>query len=421
GMMAADGGTAKDFKRYEITESGVSPRALPGTKGYQFIGATDEHMESGELISDVLAGLPEVVEERRKMHEKRMRKLDGLRKDSPPPEMWGSRNADLTLISWGSTWGAAHEAILQVEEKEGMKVNSVEFPTIFPFHVDEAQKLLRAVEHPRRLGHRLLEQPPAFPVDVRVPCDPWPRAPGRGGRQAREPGAERHRHRRGRRRIRDRPRPLHPRDAPELRHHLRRHEQPDLRPHDRPGEPDLGEGHEDEVDADRRRDREPDRPDLPGPRVRRDLCGPRLQRGREDDGGARQRRDRAQRLRADRLPLAVRHVQQGEHLRLLPRARVRSGEGRPRSERHEGGLREGDRVADGSARPDPSWALLSEQGNADLRGPGDFAPEGPSGPTAFGGRGSGGAPLGVPLKEAWDQRNVQASAGLNRPVHGGNE
>jgi len=138
--------SAKDFKRYEITESGVSPRALPGTKGYQFIGATDEHMESGELISDVLAGLPEFVEERRKMHEKRMRKLDGLRKDSPPPEMWGSRNADLTLISWGSTWGAAHEAILQVEEKEGMKVNSLEFPTIFPFHVDEAQKLLRGVK-----------------------------------------------------------------------------------------------------------------------------------------------------------------------------------------------------------------------------------------------------------------------------------
>src|SRR5213082_1733170 len=143
GMMAADGGTAKDFKRYEITESGVSPRALPGTKGYQFIGATDEHMENGELISDVLAGLPEFVEERRKMHEKRMRKLDGLRKDSPAPELWGSRNADLTLINWGSTWGPAHEAILQVEEKEGMKVNSLEFPTIFPFHVDEAQKLLR--------------------------------------------------------------------------------------------------------------------------------------------------------------------------------------------------------------------------------------------------------------------------------------
>jgi 2-oxoglutarate ferredoxin oxidoreductase subunit alpha len=147
GMMAADGGgSSKDFRRYQITDSGVSPRSLPGTKGFQFIGATDEHMENGELISDVLAGLPEFVEERRKMHEKRMRKLDGLRKDTPKPEIWGPKNADLTVILWGSTWGAAHEAILQVEEHEGIKVNSLEFPTVFPFHVEETQQLLRGVK-----------------------------------------------------------------------------------------------------------------------------------------------------------------------------------------------------------------------------------------------------------------------------------
>ena len=146
GMMAADGGTAKDYRRYAITDSGVSPRALPGTKGFQHVAATDEHMENSDLISDVLSGLPEFVEERRKMHEKRMRKLDGLRKDTPPPELWGSKNADLTILLWGSTWGPAHEAILQVEEHEGMKVNSLEFPTVYPFHVDETQRLLRGVK-----------------------------------------------------------------------------------------------------------------------------------------------------------------------------------------------------------------------------------------------------------------------------------
>jgi 2-oxoglutarate ferredoxin oxidoreductase subunit alpha len=146
GMMAADGGTAQGYKRYLITDSGVSPRALPGTKGFEFVAATDEHMESSELISDVLSGLPEYVEERRKMHAKRMRKLDGLRKDTPPPELWGPRNADLTLIVWGSTWGAAHEAIQQIEEKEGVKVNSLEFPTLFPFHAEQTQQILRGVK-----------------------------------------------------------------------------------------------------------------------------------------------------------------------------------------------------------------------------------------------------------------------------------
>jgi 2-oxoglutarate/2-oxoacid ferredoxin oxidoreductase subunit alpha len=146
GMMAADGGTPQGYKRYQITESGVSPRALPGTKGFEFVAATDEHMENSELISDVLAGLPEFVEERRKMHAKRMRKLDGLRKDTPPPEVWGPKNADLTLIVWGSTWGPAHEAILQIEEKEGIKVNSLEFPTLFPFHTEQTQQILRGVK-----------------------------------------------------------------------------------------------------------------------------------------------------------------------------------------------------------------------------------------------------------------------------------
>src|SRR5207247_1737381 len=82
--------------------------------------------ENSELISDVLAGIPEYVAERNRMHEKRMRKLDGLRKDTPPPELWGPEDADLTLIHWGSTWGAAHEAIQNVEAR-GIRVNSLEF------------------------------------------------------------------------------------------------------------------------------------------------------------------------------------------------------------------------------------------------------------------------------------------------------
>src|SRR2546427_3668779 len=145
GMSAANGAEVKDFKRYRLTESGVSPRAIPGMKGYEFVAATDEHMENSELISDVLAGIPEYVTERNRMHEKRMRKLDGLRKDTPPPELWGPDDADLTLIHWGSTWGSAHEAIQNVKGR-GIRVNSLEFPTLFPFHADATLALLKNVK-----------------------------------------------------------------------------------------------------------------------------------------------------------------------------------------------------------------------------------------------------------------------------------
>jgi 2-oxoglutarate ferredoxin oxidoreductase subunit alpha len=146
GLTAADGGEPKAYRRYAHTESGVSPRALPGMRGYQHIAATDEHMESGELISDVLAGIPQFVEERRKMMDKRMRKLDGLRNDTPPPERWGPAKADLTLVTWGSTQGPAREAILRLEAMHGTKVNAVESPTLFPLHAKETLDLLRGAK-----------------------------------------------------------------------------------------------------------------------------------------------------------------------------------------------------------------------------------------------------------------------------------
>lgn len=146
GLMAADGGEAADYKRYRHTESGVSPRAIPGMKGYQHIAATDEHMESGELISDVLAGMPAYVEERKRQMEKRMRKLEGLRKDTPGPELWGPKDADLTLVLWGSTQGPAREAALRVAAAHKIKVNTLEFPTVFPVHGEETLRLLKGAK-----------------------------------------------------------------------------------------------------------------------------------------------------------------------------------------------------------------------------------------------------------------------------------
>lgn len=143
GLLAADGGDAQGhYLRYRITESGVSPRAIPGQKGFQFDAGTDEHDEKGELISDVLAGIPEYVEIRRRMMEKRMRKLQGLLRDTKGPELWGPKKADLTLISWGSSQGPVREAILDVQESDGITANSLEYAYLFPFHTEETIEAL---------------------------------------------------------------------------------------------------------------------------------------------------------------------------------------------------------------------------------------------------------------------------------------
>ena len=147
GLLAADGGEgASRYLRYKITDSGVSPRALPGQKGFQFDAGSDEHDEKGELISDVLAGIPEYVELRRRMMEKRMRKLQGLLRDTKGPELWGPDNADLTVISWGSTQGPVREAIMNLEESDGLSVNSLEYAYLFPFHGEETLDLLKSAK-----------------------------------------------------------------------------------------------------------------------------------------------------------------------------------------------------------------------------------------------------------------------------------
>jgi 2-oxoglutarate ferredoxin oxidoreductase subunit alpha len=76
-------GTNGPYKRFEFTRSGVSPRALPGTENTIYVAATDDHDEEGILISDVFT----TSAVRRKAQEKRMRKMDGLLRELPPPDV----------------------------------------------------------------------------------------------------------------------------------------------------------------------------------------------------------------------------------------------------------------------------------------------------------------------------------------------
>lgn len=127
------------YKRYEFTRSGVSPRALPGTEGTLYVAATDDHDEEGILISDVFTSPPM----RRKVQEKRMRKLDALLRDLTPPALEGPPDADITLIGWGSTWGVIHEAIEKLAE-EGISANHLHIKYIAPFHAAEVAGILNS-------------------------------------------------------------------------------------------------------------------------------------------------------------------------------------------------------------------------------------------------------------------------------------
>jgi 2-oxoglutarate/2-oxoacid ferredoxin oxidoreductase subunit alpha len=135
-------GEHEAYKRYKITDSGVSPRVIPGVPGHTHTVSSDEHDEDGVLISDEYTNSVK----RRAMMEKRMRKMDGIAASVPPPQLLGPANADVTLIGWGSTYGVMDEACELLREA-GISVNHLPIRWLVPLHGDAILELLRGARH----------------------------------------------------------------------------------------------------------------------------------------------------------------------------------------------------------------------------------------------------------------------------------
>ena len=130
------------YMRYKDTESGISPRALPGLEGYVHVVATDEHAEDGVLISDEFTN----PHKRRKMVEKRARKLHNILAAIPPPRLEGAEDAEVTLIGWGSTYGVIREA-LELLNQQGVSANQLSVKWIVPF---QAQAMIETIKRCKR-------------------------------------------------------------------------------------------------------------------------------------------------------------------------------------------------------------------------------------------------------------------------------
>jgi 2-oxoglutarate/2-oxoacid ferredoxin oxidoreductase subunit alpha len=130
------------YKRYKITESGISPRAVPGVPGHTHTAASDEHDEDGVLISDEFTN----PTKRRAMMEKRMRKVAGIEASVPAPELWGPRDAEVTLIGWGSTKGVIQEAC-EILTEQGVSANQLQIRWLVPLHGDAILDILKSARH----------------------------------------------------------------------------------------------------------------------------------------------------------------------------------------------------------------------------------------------------------------------------------
>jgi 2-oxoglutarate ferredoxin oxidoreductase subunit alpha len=80
--------------RYEITDSGISPRWIPSKDKKPYISNSDEHTEDGTSTDDS----QEVIQ----MADKRARKQETLMNEIPEPTLYGSKNSEIVFVGWGS-------------------------------------------------------------------------------------------------------------------------------------------------------------------------------------------------------------------------------------------------------------------------------------------------------------------------------
>ena len=141
GQLITEPAPANGYMRYANTDTGVSPRALPGVPGYVHVVATDEHDEDSILISDEFTN----PLKRRMMVEKRARKFQDIVREIAPPTIEGPENAEVTLLGWGSTEGVIREA-RQLLADRGVSVNQLAIKWIVPFHVDVVTEIVNGAK-----------------------------------------------------------------------------------------------------------------------------------------------------------------------------------------------------------------------------------------------------------------------------------
>jgi 2-oxoglutarate ferredoxin oxidoreductase subunit alpha len=115
--------TKPDYKRYEMTDNGISPRGIPGNgKGIVCVDS-DEHDESGRITEDAFI--------RKLMVEKRRKKMYLLHENCIPPKLIGNKKYLYLIVSWGSTFHIIEEALERIKNN---KISALHFCQIHPLH-----------------------------------------------------------------------------------------------------------------------------------------------------------------------------------------------------------------------------------------------------------------------------------------------
>lgn len=121
------------YKRYALTDSGISPRAVPSWINDVIYVDSDEHTEEGHITEDAAI--------RTKMVEKRFhKKMAGLSKEIEKPTSYNIEGSQIILVGFGSTYGVMKETCGSMEE---IKAGFIHLSQVWPFPAEDMVRLLK--------------------------------------------------------------------------------------------------------------------------------------------------------------------------------------------------------------------------------------------------------------------------------------
>jgi len=124
---------AAQYKRYALSPTGVSPRALPCRSEALVVANGNEHREDGHIT--------ESIDDRNNMANKRSAKLPHMLAEMRSPEIC-HKDARSLLVGWGTTFGVIQE-VVHLLRSEGVDVGQMHFTDLWPFPSDATLSTLQ--------------------------------------------------------------------------------------------------------------------------------------------------------------------------------------------------------------------------------------------------------------------------------------
>lgn len=155
--------TDSSYQRYKLTDTGLSPRGIPCFGEGLVKLDSDEHDEDGHITED--------LDLRIKMVDKRLNKLDLIKQEVYPPELFGGESYKTLLVGWGSTCGAIKEAVRALNNPD---IAFLYFKQVYPLHekvleyFEKADKVVCIENNATGQFAKLIRQETGFNIEHKI-------------------------------------------------------------------------------------------------------------------------------------------------------------------------------------------------------------------------------------------------------------